>query len=456
MPYVAQESASLLLPPGMRLLHIGPPKTGTTALQLAAAKARSELYNNGVYYPGTGIHHRRPFMALMNRRDGEGESTPRGVPLDEAKQVPRETEWSSLVTDIDAESSRTSWIGHESIARASDAMANRIVEELGRGRVHVTITLRPLSAILPSRWIQNLKDGLASASEPFDHWLERIYLESDPPISKGMRRYLDQGALVERWTRAAGPENVTVIVVDSTRQNLLPDTFEHMLGLPAGTLTQQISGTSLTNRSMSLAEAEIFRQVNERAYDPEHSSWTLYRDVLMWGAMDHVVTYRMIDDGEPRVRLPDWAVSLAVRDAQEHARRIAESGARIVGDLSALYAQQPGPAMPSGSAGAQSYRSIAIEALTGAVLGAGRMETAMLAEVGDAERRRRKEMAKRKRAQEELAHLKRRSIHDQVKALPETGRARTAASSFTTHDLARALAIRVRHKLRTGKSRPRQ
>src|SRR5690625_4335566 len=54
-----KESESFVLPPGTRALYIGPPKSGTTALQAAASAARDELYTHGVVYPGSGESHHR-------------------------------------------------------------------------------------------------------------------------------------------------------------------------------------------------------------------------------------------------------------------------------------------------------------------------------------------------------------------------------------------------------------
>ena len=46
--------AAALLEPGTRLLHIGPHKTGTTAVQGALHLARERLAAEGVVYPGRG------------------------------------------------------------------------------------------------------------------------------------------------------------------------------------------------------------------------------------------------------------------------------------------------------------------------------------------------------------------------------------------------------------------
>ena len=44
--------AAVLLEPGTRLLHIGPHKTGTTAIQGALHLARERLAGERVVYPG--------------------------------------------------------------------------------------------------------------------------------------------------------------------------------------------------------------------------------------------------------------------------------------------------------------------------------------------------------------------------------------------------------------------
>src|SRR4051812_3165340 len=53
------------LPDGARLLHIGPPKTGTTALQVAMSRVRDEMLAQGVHYVGSGAKPRRAGMAIV-------------------------------------------------------------------------------------------------------------------------------------------------------------------------------------------------------------------------------------------------------------------------------------------------------------------------------------------------------------------------------------------------------
>lgn len=124
----------LLLPPGARLLYIGPPKTGTTSLQMAAQQARDELYELGVYYPGDDVNHRREVFAFMRRPDHRAETRPRGVFGKKARRIPPKSEWDALMADIDSEPDRRILISHESISRASTETAREFIEATGPDR----------------------------------------------------------------------------------------------------------------------------------------------------------------------------------------------------------------------------------------------------------------------------------------------------------------------------------
>lgn len=59
-----------LLPPHATLFYVGPPKTGTTAVQAAGAACREELLGHGVRYPGIGLNHRKEVNAFLGRGFG--------------------------------------------------------------------------------------------------------------------------------------------------------------------------------------------------------------------------------------------------------------------------------------------------------------------------------------------------------------------------------------------------
>ncbi len=89
MPARPLDDAGLRLPPGSILVHVGPFKTGSSALQMALHSRRAELREHGVLYPGTTYRPRREIAAVMGRG-------PRGVPAVPAR------EWDDFVGEIHA------------------------------------------------------------------------------------------------------------------------------------------------------------------------------------------------------------------------------------------------------------------------------------------------------------------------------------------------------------------
>ncbi len=453
----------LTLPEGSRLFYIGPPKTGTTSLQEAAREARETLYEHGVHYPGSGRNHRAEVLALMGEpemvgmRVGTSVLAP-GTPRAEADRVPPMTNWTALRESLDSTPAERSLVSHEFAATASDGEAAMFVRELGEDRTHVVITLRPLWATLASLWNQMLKRGV---SDSLEQWLERFYGPADDVITTRMRRYLDQGGLVERWASAVGPDRVTVIIVDKNDKDLLTDTFEQMLDVPAGTLTGVVSGGRRTNRSMSRPETEVFRQVNGAIYEPTEMSWPIYLEVVRKGAIDHLLEARTPGDDEHGPAIPDWAVARLLRDAERSTERIARSGVRIIGDLDRLRVTPPvaGGATPANE---DTVQEIAVESMIGAIRGATAYERRLarrtdrlrrrLAETRAERDRMRKRLEQEKAARQRAEH--RRRLRDEVRRLPSSERPRQAAESFGTRDLAKAFVLRL--KLRLRGSHPRR
>ena len=55
------------LPIGSRILHIGPPKTGTTALQAAFHLNRPAIESQGVHYASNGRHAMTAVLAAIDQ-----------------------------------------------------------------------------------------------------------------------------------------------------------------------------------------------------------------------------------------------------------------------------------------------------------------------------------------------------------------------------------------------------
>ncbi|GAA1991092.1 hypothetical protein GCM10009718_31040 [Isoptericola halotolerans] len=343
----------LLLPERSRLLHIGLMKTGTTSLQHAASVLRDELLERGVRYPGTGLNHRTALTAVMGR----------GWGWDSA---PNPAAWETLRAEIDAETSRRVWVGHELVSEAEETDVEAYRDGLG-DRTHVVVTLRNYAAMLPSAWQQIMKGG---RHRTFESWL-RGHLSAKPNLERTRleQERLDQGAVVRRWAQVFGPENVTVVVVDKSTPNLLFEAFEDMLGLDRGFLSTAEQDGFASNRGMSAEEAELLRAINVELRD--EISWPDYRRWVRTGAAGTMLAQRSPGEHDTRLVLPTWAAEKAARRAARFVEEIDTSGVRVVGDLALL--NQP---VPHTDEPLTEPTSVPVDAAAQAVLGAVRQAQA--------------------------------------------------------------------------------
>lgn len=347
-------SDTLLLPPRARLFHIGPPKTASTTLQAAAADHREDLLAHGVRYPGPRRSHRHEIAAFVGRPIG-WVGNPNDAP------PPSRAKWDALMAEVEADRERRILMGHEYAAGADDATAAAFIEAIGE-RAHVVITLRDYGSMLPSIWQEYNKAGNTGV---FEDWLARVLQRPRPQdvIDRVHRRH-DQGMLVRRWAAAAGPENVTVVVLDPDDHGFVFEVFERMLGLPVGLL--ESGGLSRSNRSLSVPELELFRQTNRIIRDND-VAWRFYQRYVANGAALRMLQARKPGPDEQRLLLPAWALETVVDDQQRHVREITESGVRVVGDLQKL-AREP-RVRPAGDPSHAEVTSVPIEAAAQALAG---------------------------------------------------------------------------------------
>jgi hypothetical protein len=308
---------NLLLQAGTCLLHIGPHKTGTTALQGAFHLARERLPGQGVVYAS---HQRQSLLAALSVT---------GRPALLGGPRPDMTYWNGLIRDIRAAGDQRVVVSSEFFADAGDAVAGRVIADLGGPRVHVAVTLRSLAKIMPSQWQQYLQNGFRM---PYLEWLEGILSQPPQTPTPGFWHRHRHDKLVARWAKAAGPANLTVIVVNESDRMMLLRTFELLLGLPDDFL---IPEEGPGNRSLTLAEAEVVRLLNEEF---KRQDWPArhYARFMRYGAVEQLKTAHQPLPEEPKIATPAWALKRSAEIGAEMARNISALGVRIVGDISAL------------------------------------------------------------------------------------------------------------------------
>jgi len=298
-------------------VHIGPHKTGTTAIQSAFHGNRPALAEQGVHYAGS---QRQPMQAVHAL-------TGRPSPYADGG-VPPMRRWSGLVGEIRRAGGNAVVVSSEGFADADDDAIRRVVADLDADRLHVVVTLRPLIELLPSQWQQHLQSGMTTA---YEDWLRAVFDKPDERVSRSFWQRHHHDELIARWASAVGTQNVTVIVGDPADRGALLRSFEGMLGLRPGTLASE---PDLTNRSLTEAEAEAVRAFNV-AFRAEGLGTPLHAKVMRFGAAE-LLKRREPSRDEPRIRTPEWAVTRASEVAAEIIAGITSSGVRVLGNLADL------------------------------------------------------------------------------------------------------------------------
>jgi hypothetical protein len=314
----SRPAADLLVPEGTRLLHVGPPKTGTTTVQTAFFTAREAIRAQGVRYAGKRSFSAAAYRSVLAR----GTYRNHGAP-------PPPRVWQNLLKEVRTAPESRVVLSSEYLAGARPAEIGRIVSDLDPARVHVVFTLRSLSRLLPSAWQQDLRNGTTTS---YEAWLHEV-LDADRPRRMPFWHPHRHDEAVARWADAVGPEHVTVIAVDERDHEFSLRVFEQLVGLRSGTL---VGVPELANRSLTLYEAEAMRALNVAF--AERGVGKAQQSTIGHAGVSYELRTRPIGPDEPRIETPQWALDRAGEIAREMAAGIAASGVRIVGDLDSLTA----------------------------------------------------------------------------------------------------------------------
>ena len=235
------------LPPGTRLVHIGPHKTGTTAVQQALHRSRDLLVPRGVRYAGSGPQTYRQAIGLTGKRGQLGDAPP------------SEQDWVDLVSEARA-AGPDRWVASsESFANAEADHVRRLASDLGP-HLHVLRMVRRYDKLVTSQWQQSVAAG---RPQTFGQYVETL----EDPAAPFWRRH-GFLALTERWAEGVGRDRLSVVVVDEGDRRWLLRVFEGLLGLEDGFL---VLPPEDTNRSLTPAEVELLRRVNRLRVQQE---WT--------------------------------------------------------------------------------------------------------------------------------------------------------------------------------------
>ena len=393
-----------LLPEGAVLLHIGPYKTGSTAIQSALFARRDELLKYGVAYPG---NWRRLF--------GIGHALLRWAPR--GHEVPDVERWDRFAAKVREMDDRRVCLSTEDFGRIRKPdRAHKIVTDLGPDRLHVVAVARAYHRVLPSHWQERVKSHITTS---YEDWLREV-LGDDPTVDthRAFHTSHDVRWMTSMWLPHLSPERFTLVVTDDTDRRLLPRTFEQMLGLPDEFLTLP----DAANASLSFQATEMLRAVNA-GFEQRGWSDTAYTQFVQKGLVPALQALARGPGETPLPPLPSWARDEVHRQSEDRIAAIREAGVNVVGDPSVLLP----PEVSDAPASVPAVETLPLQSAATAVLGV--LERAV--EI------------------EEQARVRQAKVE---RARPRAGTPRdTLVSKTSGRDLVRELVRRQRRRLRRGR-----
>jgi hypothetical protein len=343
------------------LIHIGPHKTGTTAVQDALVRAAPALVEQGFMYFSSGN---------QNNANIAVKAFARSVDRDfkyHSRSSRNPSHWTVIHDELTARPGQTAIISAEDLADLSESHVKQFIEAMGTRPVRVVMTLRSLAEIIPSQWQQFVKRGVMPSLE---EWARELFTphSAERKVDLFWQRHRHD-ALLQRWVSAVGADRVTVVVVDARERLAIYPIFEQLIGLKSGTLQP---GDYL-NESMSIEQAELVRATYLRL-DEAGIDYVFGEKGPIIRIHKHLLDAKSAAPTHKPL-LPGQAHEATLRVAQEIRHVIEKSGVAVVGDLDQLERIPSGelpqmvngevlvPASLGGAASVSLLRSAGIEGL---------------------------------------------------------------------------------------------
>ncbi|MBM7518123.1 hypothetical protein [Nocardioides nitrophenolicus] len=314
------------LPDGSRFIHIGLPKTGTTALQGALDQARPELEALGAHNVNHGRHEMRVGQVAAGG-------------LAEFWQGSWERRWEALATEFRESDARCTFWSSESLSHAKGERISYLADKLGAD-THVVVTLRPLAPLLVSQWQQWLR---RRGTESLEDWasgqfsavdvegeVHVDYVKFMPTLHRfSLRR------IIEEWGPVFGEERIVLVVPDPVDRLRNFRVFERLMGVP-----EILQPVPEGNASLPYPEAEMLRHFNRAWTDHggDHPTWMEVIGVL---ARIPLRDYTATTTPHP-IRAPRWVAEKANEYAAAWNSAVEASGVTVVGDLADLVVDPSG------------------------------------------------------------------------------------------------------------------
>ena len=295
-------------------LHPGPVKTGTTYLQSLLYANRGPFLAQGITIIGDQGAHFRAAAELMRRQSLRMSTIPEGAVANMRAAVLR------APGDVVMSCERYSLFGADHV--------RRMLEELAGREMHVVLTLRDLTAVVPARWQEGVKNGGTTT------WTEFQEQIADGPA--WLRKMTRARNTLDAWGPAVPPERIHVVTVPppGASRTLLFERFCEAAGVDPSRM--ETFEASRDNPSMDLVSTELIRRINAQD-DTELSGHVQHSEIKVFLAR------KLAEQSRGRPELSAAAFRAARLESQALVEQIRASGFHVVGDLEDL-TSTPSPA----------------------------------------------------------------------------------------------------------------
>jgi hypothetical protein len=301
-------------------LHVGAPKTGTTALQSLLWHNRYHLADLGVCYPlGRPLEH---IDAGMDIRDD--------VVIPDAAWATVTGAWRQVAERIQDWPGPAVVLSSEVLGGAPPHRIQHVVESLQPATVHVIMTVRDLARQVPSDWQEHLKHRKTMPLSQFVQDLADSSVDTGPQYARMFWRQQDPIQVLDAWAAHVRPTRIHVVTVPLERNDrtILFERFLSVLGI--GTSELCLDGDLNANPSIGVNEAEFLRRANPllvQRLGPAYAP--LVRELV---GEDILVKRRHSDCVQLPRSFQPWIVERSVGIAMQ----LGASPYHIVGDLDEL------------------------------------------------------------------------------------------------------------------------
>jgi hypothetical protein len=198
------------------VIHIGPHKTGTTAIQQFCADNRERLLELGLDYTEVGrgsrtpAHHRMAAIFLEGDRDLRRAERPlnprRGRPEPDARESRRRIHgtWEDLAAHVRRHPGMCTIVSAEALSGFKPAHIAALQQTLDGIRIRIVLYLRPQWELIPSIYVQRLKAG--SIRQSLQEYIDEALTARQGSFS----------AMIDTWSRLA-PDGIVARVFQRGR-----------------------------------------------------------------------------------------------------------------------------------------------------------------------------------------------------------------------------------------------